>query len=115
MFDDLIGKQYKENGRGPEGYDCYGVCMKVCKRIGIKLPEVDELYREPFYQPDQPQLGDIVLIDVGCERHVGVMLDRRQLLTVYSTGRRGVHRMRTDHPWIKDRILGIYRYEGNNH
>lgn len=110
MFDDLIGKPYKEHGRGLDGYDCYGVCMKVCERIGIKLPEVDELSSEPFYKPEKPQLGDIVLINAGVERHVGVMLDRLQLLTVYSTGRRGVHRMRIDHPWIKDRILGIYRY-----
>lgn len=34
---DLIGLPYQENGRGPEGYDCYGLAIEVEKRFGKKL------------------------------------------------------------------------------
>ena len=109
IFDDLIGKPYAENGRGPDGFDCYGLCMWVCRKIGIELPEVDELKDSRFLSVAVPRLGDIVLIG---HRHVGVMTDRMHFLSIHSTGRRGVHRMRIDHPWISGEILGYYRYAG---
>ena len=45
MFDDyldLLGRPYKLHGRGPDEYDCYGLCMEVLKRRGIALPQ--EIY-----------------------------------------------------------------------
>ena len=63
MFSDLIGKPYKKNGRGPDSYDCYGICIEVCKRIGTKLPEQDEIINKKFVPVDKPKLGDIILIN----------------------------------------------------
>jgi len=41
LFSDLIGKPFKDNGKGPDGYDCYGLCQEVYKRIGKALPDFD--------------------------------------------------------------------------
>lgn len=38
-YADLLGKEYKHNGRGPDHYDCWGLCMEVYKRLGLDLPE----------------------------------------------------------------------------
>jgi len=38
---DLIGKPYKTGGRGPGGYDCWGICMAAAKRASITLPDID--------------------------------------------------------------------------
>jgi cell wall-associated NlpC family hydrolase len=111
-FDDMIGKPYKQDGRGPNGFDCWGVCMEVCKRISIKLPEQDEIIKNKFKNITDPKLGDIVLIKIigGPHAHVGVMLDSSSFMTVHNTGRRGVHRMKISHPWVQSRVAGFYRY-----
>jgi len=110
MFDDLIGKPYLENGRGPDGYDCYGICMEACSRIGVALPELKDLLNTPFNKVDDPALGDLVYINSVDERHIGFMENSNTILQVIKTGRRGVHRININHPWIKDRIAGYYRY-----
>ena len=109
-YQDLIGKPYKENGRGPDGYDCYGICIEVCKRIGIYLPELKDILEKRFIRINKPRAGDIAIIETTYEMHVGVMINASQLLQVNSLGRRGVHRIRIDHPWLKQRISGFYRY-----
>jgi cell wall-associated NlpC family hydrolase len=111
-LDDLIGKKYEKNGRGPDEFDCWGVCLEVCRRIGIYLPEVEELSNEPFEKVDKPKVGDVVFIKMTEEGHAGVMINNSSFLQVISTGNRGVHRMKINHPWVKDRIEGFYRYAG---
>ena len=114
MFDDLIGKPYIENGRGPNGYDCWGVVMEIGRRIGVKLPEVDVIGQQRFFKINKSETrgGDIVLIDAANGRHTGAMINRKKLMTVESTSKRGVHIINIEHPWIKSRIIGIYRYAG---
>jgi cell wall-associated NlpC family hydrolase len=34
---DLIGKRFKDGGRGPDEYDCYGLGMEVFRRCGVEL------------------------------------------------------------------------------
>lgn len=36
---DLIGKPFRYGARGPEFYDCYGLCMEVYRRRGAELPD----------------------------------------------------------------------------
>lgn len=38
---DLIGRPYKAGGRGPDSFDCWGVCMAASARAGIELPDID--------------------------------------------------------------------------
>jgi cell wall-associated NlpC family hydrolase len=111
-IDDLIGKDYKEKGRGPDYYDCYGLCMEVSNRFGMKLPELHDLIRHKFITLDKPEPGALVLIETENTRHIGIMIDKKSLLQVNSLGRRGVHKIRINHPWIKDRIVGYYKYVG---
>ena len=35
-----IGKPYKENGRGPDNYDCWGIVKVVAELIEIELPDL---------------------------------------------------------------------------
>ena len=111
IFDDLIGKPYKENGRGPDGYDCYGLVEIVSRRLGIDLPAFGllclEAMKHRFIKVSKPEAGDIVFVPPG---HVGIMENKNTMLQVMD--RHPVHRMRINHPWIKDRIEGFYRYAG---
>jgi cell wall-associated NlpC family hydrolase len=36
---DLIGKPYQLGARGPDAFDCWGLCAEVYRRGGIVLPE----------------------------------------------------------------------------
>lgn len=40
-LDDLIGKPYINHGRGPDGYDCYGLVMEVERRMGTDMPDFE--------------------------------------------------------------------------
>lgn len=93
IIDDLIGKRYKPNGRGPLFYDCYGLVIEVSKRLGHEL--LDVVYNKwtpDFFQgktnevaaetavyevPFCSEMGDILLFKngVGIFHHIGVYLD----------------------------------------
>ena len=111
MFDDLIGKPYKENGRGPECYDCYGLVEEISHRLGIDLPSFGflctEAMRYKFIKVLKPEAGDIVFIPSD---HVAIMENHNTMLQVMD--RHPVHRMKISHPWVRDRIEGFYRYAG---
>ena len=111
-FADLIGKQYKKDGRGPDAFDCYGVCIEVCKRVGINLPEFENLLDEArlFQKVTDIKAGDLVLMNTG-EHHVGVMIDSQNL--IHTSSQIGsVARIKKDHPWVQQRVTGVYRYVG---
>ena len=37
---DLIGKPFCWGGRGPDAYDCFGICKEVANRAGLLYPDV---------------------------------------------------------------------------
>jgi len=99
--------------------------MAVCRRLGVPLPEYRTLaldaitgdavnrFRPWFIETTgHPAPGDLVLIRKmdGSEYHVGVMVERGWFLQ--ATSDHGVFRMRLNHPRVRDRIEGIYRYKG---
>jgi cell wall-associated NlpC family hydrolase len=51
-IDDLLGLPYKKAARGPNAWDCYGLCMEVCRRAGIVLPDI----QTPTTRPDRNHL-----------------------------------------------------------
>lgn len=110
-IDDLIGKPYKEKGRGAGGYDCYGICIEVGKRFGVEFPELKDLIKHEFESIDKPEPCALVLIQTVDTRHVGIMIDKIFMLQIIDN-KRGVHKIRVDHPWVKNRIVGYYRYVG---
>lgn len=112
-FSDLIGKKYKKNGRGPNAFDCYGVCIEVCKRVGIEIPEMENLLDgKRLFQKvtGSYQAGDLVLMSAG-GHHIGVMVDSERLIHT-SSEIGSVNRIRKDHPYVQQRVTGVYRYAG---
>ena len=49
---DLIGKEFKYFGRGPDYFDCWGLVVECSKRAGIFLPEyrtyIDTMLRSNY-------------------------------------------------------------------
>ena len=125
-YADLIGKPFREYGRGPEGYDCYGVYLEVNRRLGREVPDLEsvaigqtevilakvEESRKLFERVSDPQPGDLVLIEnePGQCRHIGVVVGRGFFLQ--ACDRIGIHRSRLDHRLWRQRIEGVYRYAG---
>lgn len=38
-FQDLIGKPYVHGARGPDAFDCWGLCAEIYRRMGRDLPD----------------------------------------------------------------------------
>ncbi|MBF0406480.1 MAG: C40 family peptidase [Candidatus Riflebacteria bacterium] len=57
MIADLIGKPFSDGGRGPDTFDCWGLCMTVFKRFGYRLPE----YPVGAYEPEQ--INSVIMSD----------------------------------------------------
>jgi len=119
---DLMDRDYQEFCSRESGDDgCYGLCVEVCRRMGIELPDYRRLaleisgqkkiekYKDRFLPVVHARAGDLVLIRSmdGSEYHVAVMIERGKFLQ--ATREHGVLPMRINHPLYKDRIEGIYR------
>ncbi len=39
IYSDLLGKEFRYGGRGPDAYDCYGLMIELRKRAGLYVPE----------------------------------------------------------------------------
>ena len=39
-YTDLLGKEFEFGARGPDKFDCWGLCLEVGKRAGVDLPRV---------------------------------------------------------------------------
>lgn len=94
---DLLGKPYVLHGRGPDGYDCYGLVIEVCKRYGIDLPDFDyQSYSEEFVLRNITTLeashhalkinvlveGAVILFESskGFKNHIGVYIGDNQII-----------------------------------
>lgn len=38
---DLLGKPFEMGGRGPDAYDCYGLCLEIAARAGVEIVPAD--------------------------------------------------------------------------
>jgi cell wall-associated NlpC family hydrolase len=86
---DLLGKRFQYGARGPEAYDCYGLCMEIYRRLGKKLPEfgsavmpslIDKMVAEgraAFTEIVMPEPCCLVLFKVRPPyvSHIGVVLE----------------------------------------
>ncbi len=90
-FEDLIGKPYRLNGRGPDFFDCAGLAIEMQSRRGclLQIPETpaDELgqvsamrriLREAWSPIREAQPGCLVFFPG--QQHVGTMVDARRFL-----------------------------------
>jgi cell wall-associated NlpC family hydrolase len=128
-FEDLIGKPFVDDGRGPDGYDCVGLCLEIFTRMKIPVsdynklvfPEINnkeqkakvllcELARD-WVPVDTPEYGILVVIDYpfpGWSTHVGVCINAEQF--IQALGKTGVCISRFSSPAWRKRIRGFYKY-----
>lgn len=113
-IEDLLGKPYKEHGRGNGGYDCYGIAIEVERRLGHYLRDV--LYTTHdlelsglaptlgLYPVNRIERGTVIEIEAKGELHIAVALDDR--LMIHATYDRGV----CVHPIKAFNVRGIYGF-----
>jgi cell wall-associated NlpC family hydrolase len=120
---DLLGKPFKYGGRGPLEYDCYGLCMEICKRRGIALPDFGSspsatwIHRmisdkkELFVELKKPEPGALVTfwIRPGYTTHLGVILeDGTSFMHILQKEKVIIERI--DSKLWAHRITGFYNY-----
>lgn len=102
-FSDLIGKPYRCRGRGPEGYDCFGLVREVERRYGTEIPDYDyrgadalpgksdeEIGRGRAVKIPEPVPGSMILFgnSRGLNTHIGVYVGDGMF--IHCTMREGV-------------------------
>lgn len=122
-----VGVPFVDGGRGPDGYDCWGLVREVYAReLGIMLPSYGEISAHDLAQiaremrtraddgwraPPAPAPFDVCLMRGPSGRaavvHVGVMVDADRVLHVEAATAAVVVPVR--HYSIAGRILGYRR------
>lgn len=126
MFDDLIDKPFKDGGRGPEAYDCFGLHKEIKRRAGLPCPEydicafavrsIDELIqaeaRNRWQRLPGPELYALMVIknDPVYAGHVATYMGGGRFIHIT----RGINVSwgRINDPAWRLRIVGYYRYDG---
>lgn len=126
---DLIGKPYKEEGRGPDAYDCYGLAIEVCRRYGIILPnyvispnDIEMVHgiatlHHGWVECDRrnPPVPSVMAIKFNRPKinHVGVYIGNGKFIHIAQDIT--AHISRIDHPLWKNNIVGYYlpAYKGD--
>lgn len=122
-FSGLIGTPFKYGGRGEGFFDCYGLMIELCRRMGITLPDKDsptklllihlmirsELKSNENWTPCEPEAGAIALFKVeGYAAHVGMMMDEEKFIHTWEESA-GVCIERLSYGWDK-KLVECYRY-----
>lgn len=124
---DLIGMPFRLGARGPDHFDCWGICLEFAKRNGIEYPK-------DFTPDNKEQQNDSICIikDRDFERiekpepfaiitfkmkppyvdHCGIILpDCKTFLHTLEGHAAAVNRI--DHRMLAKRIEGFYRLRKN--
>lgn len=98
MIQDLIGKKYLHNGRGPEAYDCYGLVIEIARRMGKTVKDITTCDRKEIERQgstlglkkiDSPREWCVVeIVGSDGELHLGVVLPglKQMIHSVYGHG-----------------------------
>lgn len=125
-INDLIGKPFLNRGRGPDGYDCWGLVREVYRRCGVDLTEVNisvvacaaiqeeietRKQRREWHELAQPEVPCVLLIKAHPKylQHLGVYVGRGKFLHVGSTKTVVIERISS--PAWKRIIRGYWQYE----
>jgi cell wall-associated NlpC family hydrolase len=127
----LIGKPYKNNGRGPDYFDCYGIVKYIYKNfLGIDLPEYTgysedwyknsnvlteqlNIFSSIWYSVDIPKKWDILTFSHGVSNkitnHCGVYLGEDKMIHCYENSPVVIDRI--TRPYWNKNMTGIMRYK----
>ena len=122
-YSDLLGKPYRLGARGPEYYDCWGICIELGKRAGIDYPadftpqdtpeqsEAITARRDnDFEKLEKPEPYCIVTFKITPPfiDHCGIVLsDCKHFVHIMKSNSVSVNRI--DHKILAKRIDGFYR------
>ena len=123
VFCDLIGLPFVDGGRGPDGYDCWGLVREVYHRMGIDLQDYkmscydtagfaghveEERPKWKRYEPKDAPVPSVVAIRLSSPNisHVGVYIGEGKFL--HTREKTGVCIERIDSPVWRHRIEGMY-------
>ena len=123
-YNDLIGKPFEYDGRGPGTFDCYGLCVEMYKRLGKELVEYQasgdfkensnsfNFGKKDFVQLEKPEPFCLVLLMI-CKpfvSHIGVVLEDCKRFIHICQKRFVCIEPLNDGRW-KDRIDGFWKYK----
>jgi cell wall-associated NlpC family hydrolase len=124
-IDDLIGKPFEPNGRGPDTYDCFGLFAELCHRRGVEIPVIESpdgpkdcagsisasVAKPAWKKLDAPQPGCAVLIRFipPYVSHIGMVLDCGARF-IHTRQGAGVTVERLDSIAWRSRIAGYYSH-----
>ncbi len=123
MHNDLIGKPFRLGARGPEFFDCWGLCLEVGKRVGIIYPfdftpdnseqqnaSICHRRDNDFVQLEKPEPWSIVTFKLTPPYvdHCGIVLPNCwQFLHILEGHSVAINRI--DHKILNRRIEGFYK------
>lgn len=128
-----IGLPYRDKGRGPDAYDCWGGARAVLQsEFGLVLPDYLDAYtssndgdsvasavasglRDGWTAVQIPREGDLLILRIAARPwHCGVMVNERMFLHWPPVSTKGVQQLscveRLDSFQWARRIDGVYRY-----
>ena len=126
QVNDLIGKPFRDMGRGPDCFDCFGLVMEVFRRQGIELPDYGAgIWADQAAQIDRaicdasdqwtalsrPVRGCLIALRFPYPHwvsHLGVMLDGERFINVRLKTKVVIDRISS--PAWRRRIAGFYKY-----
>jgi len=123
VWSEFLGKEYRDGGRGPNAYDCYGLVMAVAAKVGVYVPDLQtpgsladthQLYmqeRELCLKLEKPKPFCIVafIIRSPYVTHMGMVLpDTRRFIHIMY--KRLVTIERLVHPVWQKRVAGYYEF-----
>ena len=115
---DLVGKPFRESGRGPDAYDCWGLAVEVFRRFGIAIPDyriscesvtsgvMDKREQWARCVGEIPAPALVVFTTAGITDHIGVYLGAGKFIHAHKSA--GVVVAVTNHVFWKRRIEGYY-------
>lgn len=127
-----VGRPFAEKGRGPDGYDCWGLARGVLiDRFGVvDLPDYGRSYahcndretvartfeagvRDGWREVCTPRPGDVIILRLaGRPWHCGIIVAGHWMM--HAQVGAGVVLERWTRDLWRNRVEGFYRYEGQH-
>lgn len=122
-----IGISYRDKGRGPGAYDCWGGIRAVLAEHGITLPDYADTYtaaddrasacaaveaglRDGWQRVERPRALDLLILNIARRPwHCGLMVGPTMFLHWPPQGTSRIERI--DAPQWARRVEGYYRHE----